>query len=122
MKEGLWAESNASGWREAESKASGRSGRQDQASGWMGRVSGESVKKGGASKRMGRLSIPGQTEQDEPTGAMSRNGKPPADRECTNCPATRPCIDPVVRGGATKRRRHPNQALWLGPGQHTAQP
>ena len=37
---------------------------------------------------------------------------------------TRPFIDPAVRGGGDnpKRCRHPNRALWLGPGQHTGRP
>jgi len=61
----------ASGWRKAESEASGRivSSRR------VGGVSGESVKKGGVSRRMQRCcGIPGQIEQDEQTGTMSRTG------------------------------------------------
>ena len=45
MKEGLWAESEASGWRKAEPKVSGRNSRQDQVGGWMGGVCGKAVKK-----------------------------------------------------------------------------
>ena len=55
---------------------------------------------------------------------MSMDGKPPADWEHSNGPATLPFIDPVVRGGGDdpKRCRHPNWVLWLGHGQHTAHP
>jgi len=133
MQEGLWAESEASGWRKVASKQVGVvadrirwvGGASNEAV-KKGRVSSELVKEGGVSRRMGGLSIPGQTERtsrQEP-GAMSRNGRPPADAECTNGPVTRPFIDPVVRGEGDNPKwcRHPNWVLWLGPGQHTAQP
>ena len=72
MKEGLWAESEASGWRKAESKASGCSGRQDQVGGWMGGVSSELVKRGRSQQANGRIVYPRpDREQDEPTGTMS---------------------------------------------------
>ena len=97
---------------------------------WMGGVSGKSVKKGvvsnelvkegGVNRRMGGLSIPGQTEsrtsRQEP-GAMSRDGKPPADGERSNGPATRPFIDPVVRDRTTTQSdvSSPESGALVGP-------
>ena len=47
MKEGLWAESEASGWRKAESKRVGVVADRIR---WVGGASDEAVKKGGASR------------------------------------------------------------------------
>ena len=87
---------------------------------WVGGASNEAVKKGGASSELmkeGKVSmqVGGMegTIRSEQTGMMSRNGKPPADGERTNGPATRPFIDPVVRsrGDDPNRCHHPNRAL-----------
>ena len=60
MKEGRWAESEASRWREAESKrvdvVADRIRR-------MGGVSGELVKKGGVSRQVGGIAVTSRSEQ-----------------------------------------------------------
>ena len=83
VKEGLWAES------ESGVRSNGR----------MGGVNGKAVKKGGASRGMGGLSIPSQTERanrNEQKGAVRRNDE---QERHTHGSTTFPFIDPVVRGG-----------------------
>ena len=49
MKEGLWAESEANGWRRAESKRGGLVADRIR---WVGGDSDEAVKKGGVSSKL----------------------------------------------------------------------
>ena len=63
----------------------------------MGRVSGELVKKGGASSEWAGW--------QEPAGASRQEQKTTIRWGCTNCPATHPFIDPVMRGGSDDPKR-----------------
>ena len=112
VKEGIWAESEASGWRKAKSKTSGRSGRQDQVGGCMGRVSDKSCEEGRSQQRAGegrwsqqangRIVDPRpDREQDELTGTRSdeQPRKTINKRGTSNGSVTRPFINPMVRGG-----------------------